>query len=192
MTVTQAAPARMPRGMPLSGVAMISFMTAWALVSRSLILSLSSCAKPGSVAAKRVRPQSIAVIDFMGSRPFVFGFWCLAEAIVQLLSPPAATGIFTVSCTMCRRGNELPREGGIGRSGDGADEGDGPGHEAMHEVGMGLAGKSVRRKMGAARVVQLALRSLVAPLPGLCCPMMMGLPRWSDNSTKDPRPSCLE
>ena len=39
-------------------------------------------------------------------------------------------------------------------------------------------------KNGGCKSMQLTLYSLVAPLPGLCCPIIMANPFGSDNSTK--------
>src|ERR1039458_4118453 len=67
MMVTQDAPARMPRGTPLSGVAMISFITASAAVRRSSSFDLSaSWAKLGSEVVRSTMPHKTAVSRFIG------------------------------------------------------------------------------------------------------------------------------
>src|ERR1017187_1448991 len=71
MTVTQDAPARMPRGTPLSGVAMISFITASALVRRSSSFDLSaSWAKLGSEVVRSTMPHKTEVSRFIGLQAF--------------------------------------------------------------------------------------------------------------------------
>src|ERR1017187_8669744 len=162
MTVTQDAPARMPRGTPLSGVAMISFITAWAAVRRSSSFDLSaSWAKLGSAMVRRAMPHKIAESRFIGRQAFrKSGCIPMTENRVAELSSGKGT-------------QEIPEVDGAGRSRSRRTRG----------VGRNEAGADSHKKMGAPRAVQRKLPSLRAPLPGLCCENIMGRWRYPHNGT---------